>query len=232
MINISVSNNATTPSTLTSSIELDTPSADEEPGSTSPKLLHRLSKLMNSNEIIFYLAIFITLYCLPSVTATATPTTTRLVESQVSDVGKLELGWTSLLKRATTESAAAASTCACKVDEGTKHDAAFIAKVSRNPLAKNLIETGLLTRPDLILAIQACVIPLLVICSGATAGTSRPELSLLLPSLRFLTLFLFLRCFRRSHSRFDESGHDPASSSHQERIASATSLGVESIADS
>jgi len=176
MINISVSNNATTPSTLTSSIELDTPSADEEPGSTSPKLLHRLSKLMNSNEIIFYLAIFITLYCLPSVTATATPTTTRLVESQVSDVGKLELGWTSLLKRATTESAAAASTCACKVDEGTKHDAAFIAKVSRNP-RQNPIETGLLTRLDFILAIQACVIPLLVLTSGATAGAWFRQLS-------------------------------------------------------
>ena len=174
MINTSKTKNATTPSTLTSSIELDAPSADEEPG--SPKLLHRLFNFMNSNEIIFYLAILITLYCLPSVTATATPTSTRLVESQISDVGKLQLGWTSLLKRATTESAAAASTCACKVDEGTKHDAAFIAKVSRNP-RQNPIETGLLTRLDFILAIQACVIPLLVLTSGATAGAWFRQLS-------------------------------------------------------
>ncbi|GAA5979689.1 hypothetical protein JCM5350_003814 [Sporobolomyces pararoseus] len=53
-------------------------------------------------------------------------------------------GWTNLIKRTTSDSASAA-TCACSSSsEGTKHDAAFIVK--------------------------ACLIPVLVVLSGAAAG--------------------------------------------------------------
>jgi len=41
-----------------------------------------------------------------------------------------------------------------------------------------------------------------------------------------------LRFFRRSHSRFDESRYDAATSSNEEWIASAKNVGVESTARS
>ncbi|GAA5913632.1 uncharacterized protein JCM6883_004029 [Sporobolomyces salmoneus] len=109
---------------------LDAPTADEEPGSRRPLL--RLLVQLNRNQY-YMLVLLIALYCLP--TASATPTST---------VASLWNDSTSLIKRATSDSASAA-TCACSAtSEGTKHDAAFIVK--------------------------ACLIPLLVVLSGASAG--------------------------------------------------------------
>ncbi|GAA5950519.1 hypothetical protein JCM3765_000516 [Sporobolomyces pararoseus] len=131
-----VSTNASN-STLTSPVSsLDAPTADEEPGSRGTHL-HRLLQLnLLNSQVYYFLALLVVLYCLPVTNATSIPTATVAIERSG--------GWINLIKRATSDSASAA-TCACSSSsEGTKHDAAFIVK--------------------------ACLIPVLVVLSGAAAG--------------------------------------------------------------
>ncbi|GAA5874390.1 hypothetical protein JCM16303_005838 [Sporobolomyces ruberrimus] len=142
MVNLSASNTTSNHNVTSPLPSLDAPSADEEPGSTRPRL-HRLVSTLNRYSPLFCYLLFtiVVLSCIS--TTSATPTSTVAVAVERSN----ELGWTSLVKRATTDSAAAAATCACSASEGdggTKHDAAFIVK--------------------------SCLIPVLVLLSGAAAG--------------------------------------------------------------
>jgi hypothetical protein len=116
-------NNVSTTLAMPTPSSLDAPTADEEPGSRNylHRFLHQLNR--NSQHYYFLLIVLVTLYYLPSVSATPTSTVDVAVRSE---------GWTSLIKRATSDSASAA-TCACSAtSEGNKHDAAFIVKVSRS----------------------------------------------------------------------------------------------------
>ncbi|GAA5945069.1 uncharacterized protein JCM15063_001649 [Sporobolomyces koalae] len=143
--------NASTTLTLPAT-SLDGPAGDDEPGSTT--CLTRTAALLSRSPLVYHAVVLVlALYLLPTATAAATATAGASVTQMVATASEpvSAFGWTSLLKRASAD--AAAATCACSSSEGgDKHDAGFIVK--------------------------ACMIPLLVVLSGATAGLTLGLMSL------------------------------------------------------